>query len=70
MNKIAKEIGMVNTTFQNAHGLDEETKNYSTAHEYGSFNLVKFIKISKNIELSLRLISIKVQTEEKSSSLV
>ena len=33
MNKKAKEIGMVNTTFQNAHGLDEETKNYSTAHD-------------------------------------
>ena len=33
MNKKAKEIGMLNTTFQNAHGLDEETQNYSTAHD-------------------------------------
>lgn len=33
MNKKAKEIGMVNTTFQNPHGLDEETQNYSTAYD-------------------------------------
>ena len=33
MNKKAKEIGMVNTTFSNPHGLDEETKNYSTARD-------------------------------------
>lgn len=33
MNEKAKEIGMTNTTFSNAHGLDEETKNYSTARD-------------------------------------
>lgn len=33
MNKKAKEIGMANTTFRNPHGLDEETKNYSTARD-------------------------------------
>ena len=33
MNKKAKEIGMTNTTFCNPHGLDEETKNYSTARD-------------------------------------
>ena len=33
MNKIAKEIGMNNTIFKNPHGLDEETKNYSTAYD-------------------------------------
>ena len=33
MNKKAKEIGMTNTTFSNPHGLDEETKNYSTARD-------------------------------------
>ena len=33
MNKKAKEIGMVNSTFKNPHGLDEETKNYSTAYD-------------------------------------
>ena len=33
MNKKAKEIGMVNTHFQNPHGLDEVTENYSTAYD-------------------------------------
>lgn len=33
MNKKAKEIGMLNTTYQNCHGLDEQTQNYSTAYD-------------------------------------
>lgn len=33
MNKKAKEIGMKNTNFENPHGLDEKTKNYSTAYD-------------------------------------
>lgn len=33
MNKKAKEIGMNDSTFANSHGLDEETKNYSTAYD-------------------------------------
>ena len=33
MNQKAKEIGMKNSTFKNPHGLDEETKNYSTAYD-------------------------------------
>ena len=33
MNAKAKEIGMNNTIFKNPHGLDEETKNYSTAYD-------------------------------------
>lgn len=33
MNEKAKEIGMKNTTFQNPHGLDDKTKNYSTAYD-------------------------------------
>lgn len=33
MNKKAREIGMLNTTYQNCHGLDEVTKNYSTAYD-------------------------------------
>ena len=33
MNKKAKEIGMHNSTFKNPHGLDEDTKNYSTAYD-------------------------------------
>lgn len=33
MNKKAKEIGMINTVYHNCHGLDEVTKNYSTAYD-------------------------------------
>lgn len=33
MNKKAKAIGMYNTVFKNPHGLDENTKNYSTAYD-------------------------------------
>lgn len=33
MNVKAKEIGMKNTVFKNPHGLDEVTKNYSTAYD-------------------------------------
>ena len=33
MNKKAKFLGMNNTLFNNPHGLDEETKNYSTAYD-------------------------------------
>ena len=33
MNKMAEKLGMKNTVFENPHGLDEETKNYSTAYD-------------------------------------
>lgn len=33
MNKKAQELGMKNTNFQNSHGLDDDTKNYSTAYD-------------------------------------
>lgn len=33
MNDKAKEIGMENTSFSNSHGLDEESKNYSTSYD-------------------------------------
>ncbi|MGN0973579.1 MAG: D-alanyl-D-alanine carboxypeptidase family protein [Bacilli bacterium] len=33
MNKKANELGMTNTTFSNCHGLDDDTKNYSTARD-------------------------------------
>ncbi len=33
MNQKAKEIGMMNTSFENPHGLDEKTQNYSTAYD-------------------------------------
>lgn len=33
MNLMAKKLGMNNTTFVNCHGLDDDTKNYSTAYD-------------------------------------
>ncbi len=33
MNKKAVEIGMNNTIFENPHGLDDNSKNYSTAYD-------------------------------------
>jgi len=33
MNKKAEELGMNNTRFSNAHGLDDDSKNYSTAYD-------------------------------------
>lgn len=33
MNKKANELGMTNTTFYNCHGLDDDTKNFSTARD-------------------------------------
>ena len=65
MNEKAKEIGMKNTKFENAHGLDEETKNYSTAKDmallssYAYKNLAEYRKISGTYEY-------RVQTKEKS----
>ncbi len=33
MNEKAKKIGMMNTSFENPHGLDETSQNYSTAYD-------------------------------------
>lgn len=33
MNQKAEDLGMTNTTFQNSHGLDDYTTNYSTAYD-------------------------------------
>ena len=52
MNNQAKLVGMNNTTFKNPHGLDEETKNYSTAYDlailarYLYLNYPEFLEIS------------------------
>ena len=59
MNKKALEIGMTGTTYMNSHGLDEETKNYSTAHDMAFYFLVIFIELQKNIEKLQRLINMK-----------
>lgn len=33
MNEMAKEIGMTSSTFENPHGLDENSKNYTTTYD-------------------------------------
>jgi len=43
MNLKAIEIGMTNTKFSNPHGLDEETKNYSTAYDLGVLTRYLFL---------------------------
>ncbi len=58
MNKKAKEIGMNNTSFSNSHGLDEKTKNYSTAYDmallskytYKNYKLYRKITKTKEYE--------------------
>ena len=53
MNNKAKKIGMNNTTFSNSHGLDEVTKNFSTAYDmallsrYAYKNFEAYRKITK-----------------------
>ena len=63
MNRKALEIGMKNTNFSNPHGLDEETKNYSTASDmaklaryaYKNPDFRKIIKTKKyNCKSSLK----------------
>ena len=39
MNKKAEFIGMNNTIFNNPHGLDEETRNYSTAYDMAKLSI-------------------------------
>lgn len=63
MNEKAKEIGMTNTTFENCHGLDEETQNYSTARDMAiltkyAYQLEEYRKISGTKEHT-------VKTEDK-----
>lgn len=63
MNEKAKEIGMQNTTYKNPHGLDEETKNYSTAYDlailtrylYLNYPLYKEIAGAKYYDFSSNL---------------
>jgi len=68
MNKKAKFIGMNNTVFSNPHGLDEETKNYSTAYD-----MAKLSSYASKIPFYNEVTSTKykdVQTDIKSYSWV
>ena len=63
MNKKAKIIGMKNTIFKNPHGLDEETKNYSTAKDMAKLsNYAYHNKIYKKISSTKKY---KTSTEKK-----
>ncbi len=58
MNEKAKMIGMKNTTFQNPHGLDEETENLSTARDMAllsryAYQLKEYRTISKTYQHSV-----------------
>lgn len=64
MNEKAKEIGMTNTTFSNAHGLDEETKNYSTARDMAK--LSRYAYKNKTYRKIISTEEYRVKTDNKS----
>ena len=64
MNKKAKEIGMTNTTFKNPHGLDEVTKNYSTARDMAK--LTRYAYKNKTYRKITSSEEYKVKTDNKS----
>ncbi len=64
MNKKAKEIGMKDTTFNNPHGLDEETKNYSTAYDMAL--LTKYAYQNKTYRKITNTEKYSVKTDNKS----
>ncbi len=58
MNNKAKELKMYNTTFENPHGLDDDTKNYSTAYDLAllikyAMKNPEFIKITNTKKYKL-----------------
>ena len=64
MNEKAKEIGMTNTTFSNPHGLDEETKNYSTARDMAK--LSRYAYKNKTYRKIIGTEEYQVKTDNKS----
>lgn len=63
MNALAKQIGMNNTVFSNPHGLDEKTKNYSTAYD-----MALLMRYANSIEEFRKITGCKkhiVKTDEK-----
>ena len=63
MNLKAKEIGMNTTTFENPHGLDENTKNYSTAYDMAL--LMKYANSNKIFRKISNTKVYKIQTNKK-----
>lgn len=54
MNKLAKKIGMVNSSFNNPSGLDDENENYTTAYD-----MAKLVCYGIKNETFLKIISTK-----------
>ncbi|MCI8347294.1 MAG: D-alanyl-D-alanine carboxypeptidase [Bacilli bacterium] len=62
MNQKAQQLGMKNTSFSNSHGLDEETKNYSSAYDmallssyaYKNHSIYRKITKTKRYEVSTK----------------
>lgn len=64
MNKKAQEIGMINTVFNNSHGLDEVTQNKSTAYDMALLS-----SYASHNETYMKIVGTKkytVQTDKKS----
>ena len=64
MNEKAQDLGMTNTTFSNPHGLDEETKNYSTARDMAK--LSRYAYKNKTYRKIIGTDEYRVQTDSKS----
>lgn len=62
MNKKAKQLGMNNTIFNNPHGLDDKTENYSTAYDMALLS-----KYAYSIPLYRKIISTKKYTTKSSN---
>ncbi len=65
MNNKAKELEMNNTIFSNSHGLDEKTKNYSTAHDMAILSRYIYKK-SKTYRAITSTYKYEVQSNNKS----
>lgn len=63
MNEKAQELGMKDTIFENPHGLDEETQNYSTAHDMAL--LSKYAMKNKNYRKIVKTKKYTTKSEEK-----
>ena len=61
MNEKAEEIGMKNTIFSNPHGLDDDTKNYSTAYD-----MALLAKYAYNNSVYKKIISTRKYTTKSS----
>lgn len=64
MNDKAKKIGMKNTVFNNPHGLDEKTQNYSTAYD-----MAILMRYANSLPLFKKIVGTKkhtVTTDQKS----